>query len=113
MMAGSDARILLFHAIRGNDKKLIQMTKEVVGEVFEEARGTLAKAGFGERDVNTKIVSGVQSRAAAIVDEARTGGYGTIVLGRRGHARLQQFFMGRVSKKVTYLARGLAVWVVN
>jgi len=113
MMAGSDARILLFHAIRGNDKKLVQMTEEAVGEVFEEARGTLAKAGFGERDVNTKIVSGVQSRAAAIVDEARTNGYATIVLGRRGHARLQQFFMGRVSKKVTYLARGLAVWIVN
>lgn len=113
MMAGSDAGILLFHAIRGNDRKLVQMTKEAVGEVFEEARSALAKAGFGERDVKTRIVSGVQSRAAAIVEEARTGGYGTIVLGRKGHSRLQQFFMGRVSKKVTYMARGLAVWVVN
>ena len=44
---------------------------------------------------------------------ARMEGFKTIVIGRRGLSRLQQFFMGRVSKKVVYLARGLAVWVVN
>jgi nucleotide-binding universal stress UspA family protein len=113
MMAGSDARILLFHAIREKDERLVEMTREAVGEVFEEAKTKLAKAGFGERDVTTRIVAGVESRAEAIVNEARSGGHGTIVLGRKGHSRLQQFFMGRVSRKVVTMARGLAVWVVN
>ena len=113
MMAGSDARITLFHAIRGDDKRIVEMTREAIGEVFEQAKTRLAKAGFGERDLSTRIVSGVESRAAAVVSEARTGGHGTIVLGRKGHSRLQQFFMGRVSKKVVTMARGLAVWVVS
>jgi hypothetical protein len=47
------------------------------------------------------------------VGEARMGDYRTIVVGRKGQSRLRQFFMGRVSKKVVYMARGLAVWVVN
>lgn len=113
MMAGAVSEILLFHAIRSKDREFIKLATESIEEVFEQGRGKLAKAGFGDEDVKTKIVTGVHSRAAAIVDEARKGDYRTIVVGRRGLSRLQQFFMGRVSKKIVYLARGLAVWIVN
>jgi len=113
MMAGTNARVLLFHAIRGADKKFVRLTGEAMEKIFEEARGTLAKAGLAGDLVKTKMVPGVESRAAAIVGEARLGNYRTIVVGRKGHSRLRQFFMGRVSRKVVYMARGLAVWVVN
>ena len=113
MMRGSSARVRLFHVVRGTDKKLIQADREAIEEVFEKALEKLSKAGFGPDQVSTKIVTGVESRAAAIVGEARMEGFKTIVIGRRGLSRLQQFFMGRVSKKVVYLARGLAGWVVN
>jgi len=113
MMAGSYARVLLFHAIRGADEKFVRMAGEAMEKVFDEARGKLAKAGLAGDRVETKIVPGVESRAAAIVGEARIGNYRTIVVGRKGHSRLRQFFMGRVSRKVIYMARGLAVWVVN
>ena len=48
-----------------------------------------------------------------LLDEAAKGGYGTIVLGRRGISRTEQFLMGRVSNKVIQLAKEMAVWVVN
>ena len=53
-----------------------------------------------------------QSRAGTIVDQARRGGYGTIVVGRKGVTRVEEFFMGRVSSKVLQLAKDMAVWVV-
>jgi nucleotide-binding universal stress UspA family protein len=73
----------------------------------------LGKAGVKGDQVSTKVVTGVASRAKAIVEEARKGGYGTIVMGRRGLSRLEEFYMGRVSNKVLQLAKEMAVWVVN
>ena len=66
----------------------------------------------GDR-ISTKIVTGVSSRAKAVVEEAKNGGYSTIVVGRRGLSRVEEFFMGRVSKKVMQLAQEMAVWVVS
>ena len=43
----------------------------------------------------------------------REGGYGTIVVGRRGLSKVYEFFMGRVSDKVLHLAKDMAVWIVE
>jgi nucleotide-binding universal stress UspA family protein len=73
----------------------------------------LQAKGMVSARIKTKIVPGVYSRAAAILGEARDGDYGTIVVGRRGLSRVEEFIMGRVSNKVLQLARELAVWVVQ
>lgn len=62
--------------------------------------------------VKTMVIPGVHSRAGAIFGEAREEGYGTIVVGRRGLSRVEEFFMGRVSSKVLQLADEMAVWLV-
>ena len=93
-------------------------------EEFQKAEGAaktllgkavdrLEKAGLDRDRISTKIRSREPSRASAIVDEARKGGYGTIVVGRRGLSRWEEFFMGRVSKKILQLANWNAVWVVS
>ncbi len=127
--------ITLFHAIRGLDVFLqgfgdsymlshdrdwvqrvdreLEHAEEEVLEVFEEARGRLAKAGVPPERVTQKVVKGVASRAGAIVDEAEMGGHDTIVVGRRGLSKIQEFFMGRVSSKVVQLAGAQTVWVVS
>jgi nucleotide-binding universal stress UspA family protein len=53
------------------------------------------------------------SRAFAVVEEAQAGGYGTIVVGRRGISKVEEFLLGRVSSKVVGQAAQAAVWVVN
>ena len=55
----------------------------------------------------------LRTKSDAIVKEANEGGYGTIVVGRRGLSRVREFFIGRVSMKVIQLARKHAVWVVS
>ena len=63
--------------------------------------------------MKTKLITGVASRAGAIVEEAKKGSYGTIVVGRRGLSKVEEFFMGRVSNKVIHLAKEMAVWVIS
>lgn len=132
MVAGTDFEVTLFHVIRslddesrGHRKHLVhhsELEAKVVKEfqqaessmeaVFEKAINRLSKSGVKEDRISNKIVTGVNSRAKAIVDEAQNGGYGTIFVGRRGLSRVTDFFMGRVSNKVIQLAKEMAVWVV-
>jgi len=119
MLAGTDGEVTLFHVMRGLDFVLPE-TGEILQDIegaaeafLEQAVGRLEKAGLRPDQISTKTVSGVASRAKAIVEEAKNGGYGTIVVGRRGLSRVAEFFMGRVSNKVMQLAREMAVLVVS
>jgi len=51
--------------------------------------------------------------AGDILDEISTGGYGTVVVGRRGISRTKQFLFGSVSNKIIQNAKNCAVWVVD
>ena len=112
-LGGSDFNVNLFHVIRGDEKNYIEQRKETISSVFDDAKKRLAEFGFQASQVTTKLAIGEESRAEAIVREARQGGYSTIVVGRRGFSEVGEFSMGCVSNKVVYLARALAVWVVN
>jgi len=135
MLEGSDWQVTLFHALRGFEslsaayegpvaplletidfselKNEFKQAEKTIQKVFEEANGRFAEAGLNSDRVTTKIVTGALSRAKAIAEEAKAGGYGTIVVGRRGLSRVEEFFMGRVSSKVIQLAKEMAVWVVS
>jgi nucleotide-binding universal stress UspA family protein len=94
------------------EKELEQAGREI-DPIFEEARNRLLRAGIAPGRVGAKVVKGAGNRAGAIVEEAEQGGYDTIVVGRRGLSKVQEFFMGRVSNKVIHLAKDKTVWVVS
>ncbi len=85
----------------------------MIAAAFDEAVERLAESGIPRNHISTQIITGSESRAGTIVDEAGQDGYGTIVLGRRGLSRVKDFSMGRVSNKVIQIAKGHAVWVVS
>ncbi len=113
ILGGSDVEVALIHVIRSDEKKFIDKAMRRIDNVFEEAKGKLVKSGFKKNQVTTKIITQAHSRAGAIVQEAKLGGYGTIVVGRRGLSKVQDFIMGRVSNKVIHIAKNHAVWVVS
>ena len=80
--------------------------------LFRDIKDRLIASGFESEKISEKIISGVPSRSEAIVKEAKDGGYGTIVVGRRGLSKIEAFFMGRVSHKVVYGGKKFTVWVV-
>jgi nucleotide-binding universal stress UspA family protein len=119
--------ITLFHAIRG-----ITVSSEGMEDIFPEAyRQQLM--GDAEKEIqpalqiavdhlenmdispdriSTKIITSVRSRAAAIVQEAKQNGYGTIIVGRRGITEVAEFSMGRVTNKLTQLAKTQALCII-
>jgi nucleotide-binding universal stress UspA family protein len=125
VLGGFDFKISLFHAIRGDQsihsgiahlflpKESLEDAETEANTVFDNAKRCLEDAGFTSGQMSTKLVSGVSSRAEAIVKEARDGDYGTIVLGRRGLSKVQEYLLGRVSNKVINVIRRRAVWIVT
>ena len=135
MLAGSDCTVTLFHVLRSFEylslgfegacvpgpevlggeelKDEFQRAEESIKTVCNQARDSLEKAGLRGDQIKHKIVTCALSRAKGIVEEAKREGHGTIVLGRRGLSRVEEFFMGRVSSKVMQLAKEMAVWVVG
>jgi len=87
--------------------------QEIMQAVFERRIRSLERLGQDVSRIRTRIATGVDSRAGAVVDEAEREGCGTIVLGRRGLSRVQEFRIGRVCSKVLQMARCRAVWVVQ
>jgi nucleotide-binding universal stress UspA family protein len=124
-LGGFDFNVTLLHVIRGVSyfqpevpdlflpKVHIEAAEKEIIPVFDKAKRCLTDAGFKSDQITTKIISDAYSRAEAIVQEARAGDYGTIVLGRRGLSRVKEFFMGRVGKKVIQTIRNRAVWVIT
>jgi len=86
--------------------------KELLGQVMEQARDLLIKAGFSPEQVQVKVQTQKKGVARDIVDEAGAG-YTTIVLGRRGLTGFQEFFLGSVSQKVLHAAKDISVVLVN
>ncbi|MBW2576267.1 MAG: universal stress protein, partial [Deltaproteobacteria bacterium] len=103
--------VTIFHAVRDLDREELNRAEKSMEYVFEKASGHLEKAGFNSNQITTRMITGVPSRAGAIIVEALKDGYGTIVVGRRGLSHVEEFFMGRVSNKVIQMARKMAVWV--
>lgn len=94
------------------DESCIEAFQLKVGRLFQDVKQILIKSGFESERISEKIVSGVLSRSDAIVNEAEEGGYGTIVVGRRGLSKIEAFFMGRVGHEVVYGGKKNTVWVV-
>ncbi|MCE5336194.1 MAG: universal stress protein [Desulfobacteraceae bacterium] len=125
--AGLNKRVLLLHVVRrlnGDSNGLAAGMEELQKErearaaremeaVFKTSSGKLMEAGIPEKNIETKILTGVSSRAGAILDEAKAGGYGTIVIGRRGVSTVEEFSMGRVTNKLVQAAKDRALWIVG
>ena len=125
LFGGLDYEVSLFHVMRSDGEERSQhrhifSSKEFAKVVSKEmtaslkaAETELIHAGFKANKTSSQIDTGAISRAGAIADKARQENFGTIVMGRRGHSRVRDFFVGRVTNKVIHLARDRTVWVVR
>jgi nucleotide-binding universal stress UspA family protein len=112
-MVSAYVEVTLYHAVRALDEEIFRKAEESMKSVFEEATSRLENAGFRRNQITTRTATGVLSRAGALVHYGLKGGYGTIVVGRRGLSEVEAFSMGRVSNKVIHMAKEMAVWVVS
>ena len=84
-----------------------------MNEFFGRASEVFAKAGVPRERVKTKIKKKSFNVAKDIFEEARKGGYGTVVLGRKGKTGIKSIVIGSVSLKSLALIEDRAVWIVG
>jgi nucleotide-binding universal stress UspA family protein len=130
-----DFQITLFHAVRSfygfrtfmrevfsfeTDKEAIERLNVELDQAasamepsFENARAILTAHGVDAEHIGQKIARGVSNSAQAIIEEAENGDYDTILVGRRGLSRVEEFAIGRVSNRVINMAKDKTVWVVS
>lgn len=81
--------------------------------IFKTAIDTLTKRGISPEQLETKTVSEFADAAQGILTEAKSGGYQTIVLGRRGLSNISRFLMGSVTNKIIHHGTGLTICIVE
>ncbi len=125
LLGGFDYEVSLFHVIRSNgegqpeyqhifsSKEYTRAAGKEMAEILKAAQTKLIDMGLKTDKVSTQIAEKAISRAGAIAERAKQKDFGTIVMGRRGHSRVRDFFIGRVTNKVIHMARDRTVWVIR
>jgi nucleotide-binding universal stress UspA family protein len=94
-------------------KKWIDHYRQRIAGVMEEYRRLLMQAGVAADDIRVHTpLRFCPSIAECILAERDASGAGTIVVGRQGLSRKEEFLFGSVSSKIVSHARNCAVWVV-
>jgi nucleotide-binding universal stress UspA family protein len=88
--------------------------KRKVDAMLENDRQMLLQAGFNPKDVSVRSsLRYCPSMAECILAERDQTQYDTIVVGRQGVSRSEEFLFGSISSKIVTHARSCTVWVVN
>jgi nucleotide-binding universal stress UspA family protein len=94
-------------------EKWLNDYRRKIESILAEYRRKLIAAGFPEPAIQTRSpLRHCPSIAECILLELDRTEYGTIVVGRRGLSRKEEFLFGSVSSKIVGHARNCAVWVV-
>lgn len=72
----------------------------------------ISRIGYDPKISRTAILIEKISRAGAVAREADAQGFGTIVVGRHGSTVVDEFSMGRITRKILSLAFNKAIWIV-
>ena len=125
--ASAEAKFTLYHVVRSFGLGIVdenaildeeiqeRFAEEVQNDVprmFSRYTESLGRCGVARTSIASKHTFPSYSRAADILREVKEGGYGTIVLGRRGLSTVPEFSMGGVTNKVLSRAKGFAAWIV-
>jgi len=81
-------------------------------EMLSQAETYLIELGVPSFAIKSHLETGTTDVTGAILQKAREGGYGSVIVGRRGISRTKRFLFGSVSNKIVQQARDMAVWVV-
>ncbi|MGD8653509.1 MAG: universal stress protein, partial [Desulfobacterales bacterium] len=89
---------------------IVKGDKKCIDQFFAHAHKKLKNAGFDENQIEVKVSDTLLNPGKAIIEEAKNGDYGTIVIGRRGINK--SFFTGSVSRYVINQMSDNALWIV-
>jgi nucleotide-binding universal stress UspA family protein len=98
----------------GERNAWIEKENAAAKRVLEEYRQMLIQSGLRDEDVSLHaVMRECTSIAECILDEQKKLGCGTVVIGRRGISKKEEFIFGSTSNKILHAARDCSVWVIE
>ena len=83
-------------------------------KVFAQAKEILHKHGIPPQAISTRhVIATGQSISEAILDLQEQEAFDTIVVGKRGITRAEEFLFGSISNALIHNGRDIAVWVIG
>ncbi|MBI5183584.1 MAG: universal stress protein [Nitrospinae bacterium] len=114
--------VVLFHVIpkakSEEEAKLRRISEreglKIIKETLQEIKNDFVNSGISPGSIRIVVEEGKHETVAeGILDYLEKEHFQTVVVGRRGIARSEEFLFGSVSKKIVSEAKGCAVWVVE
>lgn len=105
----ADVAVTLFHIQTDESMR----NEHGIRKMMDIARSLLINAGIPEASITAQIRKKRAGIGNDILHEIGEGGYGTVVVGRRGISRAQQLLFGSVSNKIVQNTKDCTVWVVE
>jgi nucleotide-binding universal stress UspA family protein len=103
-----------FFLTTSDKEKWLSQYRVKIDAMLEEYRQILIGEGFHPNDVSLRSPTRYcPSMAECIMAERDEREYGTIVVGRQGLSRTEEFIFGSISSKIVTHARNCTVWVVE
>lgn len=84
-----------------------------VEPLFKKALEVLKEEGVEQHQIKAKSISDSIDVAGSILEEARDGGYETLILGRCGLSPAKKFLMGSITSKIVNHGAGIAICIVE
>nr|WP_320009884.1 universal stress protein [uncultured Desulfobulbus sp.] len=82
--------------------------------LFARAQEVLLRHGVPSQAISTRsVIATGQSISEAILDLQEKEAFGTIVVGKRGITRAEEFLFGSISNALIHNGRDIAVWVIG
>lgn len=98
--------------LRREQEEWVRSESVVEYPILVKALEVLGKTGFPIERVTLKF--GHEDNVVRnILEEARIGGYGTIVVSRHGASGIKRFFGGGITDQLLHEASGFTLWVVE
>jgi len=100
--------------VEGEKEIWVYAHQQQVDRMLEEYREILLNSGFEPGDVSTRSTfRDCPSMADCILAERDLLDCATLVVGRKGLSRKEEFLFGSISGKIVRTARNCTVWVVE
>lgn len=98
----------------GNLKDYKAEKTSAAQKLFARAREELVAHGFAEPNIDCiSRITDNKTISQAILAVQAEGDYGTVVLGKRGVSKAEEFLFGSISNTVTRSCHDFTVWVVG
>src|SRR5208337_672044 len=92
----------------------INRKKTEAATLLDDYRRILVQSGFGENNIEQLAeINSCPSVADCILNERQRLNCDTLVIGRRGISKKEEFLFGSTSSKIVHSARNCAVWVIE